>query len=138
MLQYFQPVFHRRDSAFIIGEGGSTLGNKAYGIPAFFLGGVNHLSAYGVNELFGNQYFLGRVGYLHQIATLPPFVGKAIYVTGFGEVGKMYGDPLGAPKLSGDGGLGVIANTVFGPVFVGGAAGDTGHYKWFFQLGRVF
>jgi len=137
-LQYFQPVFHGRDSAFVIAEGGSTLGYQAYGVPAFFLGGVNKLSAYGLNELFGNQYFLGRFGYLRQIATLPPFVGKAVYVTGFGEIGKMYGDPFGAPKLSADGGFGLIANTAFGPVFIGGAAGDTGHYKWFFQLGRVF
>jgi len=137
-LQYFQPVFHRRDSIFIIAEGGSTLGYAAYGVPAFFLGGVGRLTAYGSNELFGNQYFLGRVGYLRRIATLPPFIGKAVYFTGFGEVGKMYGDPLGAPKLSGGGGLGLIANTAFGPVFIGGAAGDTGHYKWFFQLGRVF
>jgi NTE family protein len=96
------------------------------------------LTAYGLHELLGNQYFLGRIGYLRQIATLPPFVGKAVYVTGFAEVGKMYGDPLGAPKLSGDGALGIIANTAFGPVFIGGAAGDSGHYKWFFQLGRVF
>ena len=137
-LQYFQPVFHHRDAAFIIASGGSTLGYQAYGIPAFFLGGVGRLSAYGLHELFGNQYFLGRVGYLRQIATLPPFVGKDVYFTAYGEVGKMYGDPFGAPKLSGDGAVGVIANTAFGPVFIGGAAGDTGHYKWFFQLGRVF
>ena len=137
-LQYFQPVFHGRDSAFIIAEGGSTLGYTAYGVPAFTLGGVGRLTAYGLHELLGNQYFLGRIGYLRQIATLPPFVGKAVYVTGFAEVGKMYGDPLGAPKLSGDGALGIIANTAFGPVFIGGAAGDSGHYKWFFQLGRVF
>ena len=91
-----------------------------------------------MNELFGNQYFLGRIGYLRRIATLPPFVGKNVYFTGFGEVGKMYGDLLGAPKLSGDGALGFIAQTAFGPVFIGGSAGDTGHYKWFFQLGRVF
>ena len=29
-------------------------------------------------------------------------------------------------------------NTAFGPVFIGGSVGDTGHSKWFFQLGRVF
>jgi NTE family protein len=136
--QYFQPVFHHRDSIFATASGGSTLGYKAYGAPAFFLGGVNRLTAYGLNELFGTQYFLGRVGYLRRIATLPPFVGKNVYFTGFGEVGKMYGDPFGAPKLSGDGVLGLIAQTAFGPVFIGGAAGDTGHFKWFFQLGRVF
>jgi NTE family protein len=136
--QYFQPVLHQRDSIFVTAWGGSTLGYKAYGAPAFFLGGVNRLSAYGLNELFGIQYFLGRAGYLRRIAVLPPFVGKNVYFTGFAEVGKMYGDPFGAPKLSGDGALGFIAQTAFGPVFIGGAAGDTGHYKWFFQLGRVF
>jgi NTE family protein len=78
------------------------------------------------------------VGYKRKIFTLPPFVGTNVYFVGFGEVGKMYGDPFPAPKLSGDGALGVIAVTALGPVFVGGSAGDTGHYKWFFQLGRVF
>jgi len=32
----------------------------------------------------------------------------------------------------------VLAETVIGPLFVGGSVGDTGHHKWFFQLGRVF
>ena len=58
-----------------------------------------------------------------------------MYFTGFGEIGKMYGDPFGAPKLSGDGAVGVVALTAIGPVFIGASAGDTGHYKWFFQLG---
>jgi len=50
----------------------------------------------------------------------------------------MYGDPFPAPKLSGDGTIGMIAQTAIGPVFIGTSAGDTGHYKWFFQLGKVF
>jgi NTE family protein len=135
-LQYFQPV--HRDSIFIIGNGGSTLGYEHTGDPQFFLGGVGRLTAYGLNELLGNQFFVGRIGYLKEIATLPPFVGKNVYIIGYGEVGKMYGDPFGAPKLSGDGAAGLIADTAFGPVFIGGSVGDTAHRKWFFQLGRVF
>jgi NTE family protein len=135
--QYYQPVLGH-DAVFIIASGGSTLGYAQTGTPQFFLGGVGRLSAYGLNELMGNQYFLGRVGYRRKIFTLPPFVGKNVYFTGFGEVGKMYGDPFGAPKLSGDGTIGVIAQTSLGPVFIGASAGDTGHYKWFFQLGKVF
>jgi NTE family protein len=137
LLEYFQPVLHR-DSIFVIGEGGSTFGFHNIGAPQFFLGGVGRLSAYGQNELLGNQYFVGRVGYLRKVFTLPPFVGKQVYVSGFGEVGKMYGDPFPIPKLSGDGGAGLLAETAFGPVFIGGSVGDTGHHKWFFQLGRVF
>jgi NTE family protein len=136
-LQYFQAVLHR-DSIFVIGQGGSTFGYRNTGDPQFFLGGVGRLTAYGLNELLGNQYFVGRLGYLREIAKLPTFVGKNVYLVGYGEVGKMYGDPFGAPRLSGDGAAGAIADTAFGPIFIGGSVGDTGHHKWFFQLGRVF
>ena len=33
---------------------------------------------------------------------------------------------------------GVIVNTIFGPVVIGGAVGDAGHHRFFFNLGRVF
>lgn len=137
LAQYFHPVLHG-DSIFFSASGGSTLGYDHTGTSQFFLGGVGRLSAYGLNELQGNQYFIGRVGYLKKVFTLPPFVGRDVYLTGFGEVGKMYGDPFPAPKLSGDGAAGVVAVTAIGPVFIGGSVGDTGHHKWFFQLGRVF
>jgi hypothetical protein len=32
----------------------------------------------------------------------------------------------------------VIVNTIFGPVVVGGSFGDSGHRKFFFELGRLF
>jgi len=133
---FFHPV-SAKGTAFLIARGGSTFGSTGTGTPQFFLGGPGQLSSYGINELFGDQYFLGRVGYLHKIFTLPPFVGKQVYLYAAGEVGKMYNDPT-APKLSGDGAIGVLAETIFGPMLIGGSVGDTGHHKWFFQLGRVF
>jgi len=135
--QYFQPVF-QRDSIFLIANGGTTFNYPHTGVPQFFLGGVGRLTAYGLNELEGNQYFLSRFGYLKKVFTLPEFVGKQVYVIGYGEVGKMYGDPFPAPRISGDGAAGLLAETALGPVFVGGSVGDSGHSKWFFQLGRVF
>jgi NTE family protein len=137
VVQYFQPV-SSKGSLYFSGEGGSTFGSASLGTPAYFLGGVGRLSSYGLNELIGNQYFLGRTGYLHKVFQLPPFVGRQVYVTGFGEVAKMYGDPFPAPKLSADVAAGVLAETMFGPILIGGSVGDTGHHKWFFQLGRVF
>jgi len=95
------------------------------------------LSAYGLHELLGNQYYFGRAGYLHKVFTLPQFVGKQVYFSSAIELGKMFGDPL-APRLSGDAVGGLLAETAFGPVFIGGSVGDTGHQKWYFQLGRVF
>ncbi len=137
-LNGFQPV-SSNGSLFLSASGGSTFSFQHVGSPPpFFLGGPNQLSAYGLHELFGNQYFLARGGYLHKIFTLPPFVGKQVYLSSAGEFGKMYGDPFPAPRFSADVVGGFIAETSFGPVFIGGSVGDTGHQKWFFQLGRIF
>ncbi len=135
-IRYFQPVALRA-SLFVIGEGGSTFGYQGTGIPQFFLGGPLRLSAYGTNELFGNQYYTFRVGYLHEIASLPPFLGNKIYAFGAYELGKMYGF-ADQSRFPNDVAAGVIAQTAMGPLFIGGSVGDSGHRKWFFQLGRVF
>jgi NTE family protein len=135
-LEYFQPV-SALGSVFVNGEGGSTFGFNSTGIPQFFLGGPLTLSAYGLNELQGNQYYLFRAGYLHDLWVLPPLVGKRVFVIGSYEFAKMYG-AQNESKFPNDFAAGVLAETVIGPLFVGGSVGATGHHKWFFQLGRVF
>jgi NTE family protein len=135
-VRYFQPITQPA-SLFVTAEGGSTFGYQGTGIPQFFLGGPLRLSAYGTNELFGNQYYTFRIGYLHEIASLPPFLGKKVYTVGTYEFGKMYSF-ANQSKFPNDVAAGVIAQTAFGPFFIGGSVGDSGHQKWFFQLGRVF
>ena len=95
------------------------------------------LSAYGNNEFQGNQYYLFRAGFIHDLLTLPPFVGKKVYAVGAYEIGKMYGVTADT-NLPNDVALGFLAETAVGPFFIGGSVGDSGHRKWFFQLGRVF
>jgi NTE family protein len=124
-------------SAFLMAQGGSTIGYDRTGIPQYFLGGTAGLFAYGQNEVRGDQYYLFRAGYLHRLFTLPPFLGSGLYAVTFYEVGKMYNAP-GVSRLPNDGTAGVIVRTALGPALIGGSVGDTGHAKWFFALGRVF
>jgi NTE family protein len=133
---YFQPI-SRPASIFLEGEGGTTFGTTSTGIPQFFLGGPVRLSAYGQNEFQGNQYYLFRAGYLHDLLTLPPFLGKKVYIIGAYEFGKMYGT-TNTSEFPNDVDAGFLAETALGPFFIGGSVGDSGHRKWFFQLGRVF
>ncbi len=133
---YFEPIT-RPASIFVQAEGGTTFGSRRIGVPQFFLGGPSRLSAYGTNELFGNQFYYFRAGYLHDLLTLPPFVGKKVYAIGVYEFGKMYDAPT-ASKFPNDVAAGVLAETAIGPLLIGGSVGDTGHRKWFFQLGHVF
>jgi len=117
--------------------GGSTFGHNDTGLPQFFLGGPGRLGAYGTNELRANQYWLIRLGYLHELFRLPTLLGNRVYVTSAYEMGKAYGSP-GASRLPNDGAVGFVAETFAGPLFVGGSIGDTGHRKLYFTLGRFF
>ena len=132
----FKPV-KTRGSAYIIGAGGSTFGHDQSGLPQFSLGGPNRLAAYGTNEFLTDQYFYIRLGYLHRIMEMPPFLGKGIYLTTHYEVAKPYGlsDVSTVPN---DAVAGFVAESVFGPVLAGASVGTGGRWKWFFQVGRLF
>jgi len=134
---FFQ--FTRRSTAFLNADGGSSYGFNA-GIPAFQLGGGTRFVAYGTNELQTNQYVLGQVGYIRKLRNLPPVLGSTIDLLGVLEVGQTYQLPFGPkpPHVPGDVVGAFVVNTIFGPVEVGGAVGNYGHGKFFFQVGRIF
>lgn len=134
--QYFKPV-RPNDSIFFTGSGGTTFKFSETGVPLYTLGGPFRLSAYGNNEIFTNQFFLLQTGYLHQVTQLPPILGNHVYLAGSYEIGKAYGIAR-SQRLPMDGTLGIVIQTLFGPAYIGGSYGDSGHHKFFFQLGRIF
>ena len=69
---------------------------------------------------------------------LPPLVGDKIDAVGIAEGAKLYDLPISVSSLPGDFAVGLVMNTLFGPMEIGGAFGATGHYKFFYKLGRVF
>ena len=126
-------------SVFLGASGGSSFGYKT-GLPAFSLGGSQRLYAWSTNELLTNQYFLGQIGYIRQLLKLPPFLGSSVDLLTVFEMGKTYKLPNGPspPNLPWDGAGGLIVNTIFGPVLIGGAGGGYGHGRFFFRIGRTF
>jgi NTE family protein len=127
----------KRGSAYLQAFGGTTFGHDGTGIPQFFLGGPGRLSAYGNNELRTNQYWLARAGYVHELFSLPPIVGHKTYFTFAYEFGKSFDTP-NTSALPNDGSLGLVLETLAGPLFVGGSVGDSGHSRAYFSLGRFF
>jgi len=128
-------------SVFLDGAAGTTFDHNT-GIPQFSLGGSRELVAYGTNELLMDKYFLLQLGYLRQLAKLPPLLGSGVYFIGVYEAAQVYGPPSSmVNKASGfptDGAAGLVVNTIFGPIEAAYAYGDTGHRKFFFRVGRLF
>ncbi len=124
-------------SLLLQAQGGTVFGrDQNVGLPVFTLGGVARLAAYGTNEFLTNQYFLFRASYLHELGRLPVFAGRRILALGGYELGKAYGNQ--PSKLPNNATVGLAVETLIGPVFIGGAVGDGGRQKIYFQIGRLF
>jgi NTE family protein len=128
-------------SVFLHGYGGTTF-NYETGLPQFSLGGSQRLVSYGTNELLMDKYFLFQLGYMRELAKLPPLFGGGVYFLGVYEAAQVYGPPHTQVNLASgfptDAAAGLVVNTIFGPVEAAYAYGDTGHHKFFFRIGRLF
>jgi NTE family protein len=135
-MTFFKPV-SATSSVFFTADGGTTFTYHQTGLPPFSLGGSQNLVAYGANEFLTDQYFLFKGGYIRRLWHLPPLLGDKIYVLGTYEIAKIY-DLKTVSSVPTDVAGALVVNTIFGPVVVGTAFGATGHYKFFYRVGRVF
>jgi len=129
--------FTSKSSMYLAASGGSTLWTNPGGLPPFSLGGSFRLPAYGTNEFLTNQYFLFQGGYVRKLGALSPLTGGKILMFAGVDAGKAY-YVRDSSHFPSDGAAGLIINTLLGPIVVGGAFGDAGHYKLFFDIGRAY
>ncbi|MGO9863705.1 MAG: patatin-like phospholipase family protein [Terriglobales bacterium] len=128
----------KKSSVLLLASGGTSFSTKDTGFPPFSLGGPLRLSAYGENELLTNQYFLLQPAFLYKLRDFSPLLKQNVYLLTMYEAGKAYGQPAAETEVAQDATVGVLFQTLFGPVFFGGSIGDSEHRKFFFKLGRFF
>jgi NTE family protein len=128
----------KRSSLLFFASGGTAFSTRDVGFPPFSLGGPLRLGAYGTNELLTNQYFLFQPAVLYRLRELSPLLKQNVYLVSMYEAGKAYGQPASVPRIQQDGTIGVLFQTVFGPMFFGGSLGDTQHRKFYFKVGKFF
>jgi NTE family protein len=127
-----------RSSLLLFASGGTSFATKDTGFPPFSLGGPLRLGAYGTNELLTNQYFLVQPAILYKLWEISPILKQNVYLLSMYEAGKAYGQPASVAKVAQDGTVGILFQTLFGPMFFGGSIGDNQHRKFFFEVGRFF
>ncbi len=101
------------------------------------MGGVYRLDALGRGQLQGSRYYYGGVKILRALGSdsLSLF-GKFYFSAGY-EFGNAWAKPESAmPRNSGS--IGLLAETIIGVVYVGGAYGDEGDRRFFLRIGRIF
>jgi len=130
-----------KTSLFFLASGGTTFRGSAGPFQVFALGGPFHLGAYLPDEFLGNHYAYSAVGFRRELYRLPQLVGKKIYWGGWYEAGTAFGtqaSDFGPVVIRGTFNLGIIADTIVGPIAVSGSVSPTGQSRVNFSIGRLF
>ncbi len=130
-----------KTSLFADASGGTTFRGQAGPFQVFELGGQFRLGAYLPDEFMGNHYAYTSFGFRRELYRMPQLIGKKTYWGGWYEAGTAFGtaahDP-GPIVIRGSFNLGVIADTIVGPIAVAGSVSPTGQSRVNFTIGRVF
>jgi NTE family protein len=126
----------RRDRVFLAGGVGATWGDP---LPSeqFQLGSPLRLSAYTIGEFRGDYYGVLTAGYLRGVGRLPDFLGGPIFLGGWIENGSAF-DDIDDAQLKTNVSLGVLADTLIGPLLVGGSFDFSGAWRYYIAIGRLF
>jgi NTE family protein len=131
----------RKASLFFDVAGGSTFRGPAGPFQVFALGGPFRLGAYFPDEFLGNHYVYSSFGFRREFYRLPQLAGKNIYWGGWYEAGSAFGtamDDPGPVVIRGTFNIGIIADTVIGPITLAGSVSPTGQSRVNFSIGRLF
>jgi NTE family protein len=126
-----------KTSLFFIASAGTSFHGTAGPFQVFALGGPFHLGAYLPQEFLGNHYGYSSVGFRREFYRLPQLVGGKIYWAGWYEAGSAFNDP-DSVVVRGTFNLGVIAETIAGPLALAGSISPTGQSRVNFSIGRLF
>jgi NTE family protein len=130
-----------KTSLFFNVAGGSTFRGSAGPFQVFALGGPFHLGAYFPDEFLGNHYVYSSLGFRREFYRLPQLAGNRVYWGGWYEAGSAFGTATNDPGplvIRGTFNLGIIADTVIGPVTLAGSVSPTGQSRVNFSIGRLF
>ncbi|MFZ0864882.1 MAG: patatin-like phospholipase family protein [Candidatus Sulfotelmatobacter sp.] len=136
----FVPV-GPKTSLFFNVSSGTTFRGSAGPFQVFSLGGPFRLGAYLPYEFVGNHYVYSSLGFHRELYRLPELVGGKIYWGGWYEAGTAFGTATSDPGpivVRGTFNVGLIADTIVGPIALAGSISPTGLSRVNFSVGRLF
>jgi NTE family protein len=136
----FVPL-SEKTSLFVGLSGGTSFRGAAGPFQVFSLGGPFHLGAYLPDEFLGNHYAYASFGFRRELYRMPQLVGKKIYWGGWYEAGSAFGtsaNDAGPVVVRGTFNLGIIADTIVGPIALAGSVSPAGQSRVNFTIGKLF
>ena len=126
-----------RNRVFVYGGLGTSFHDTPLPTNQFALGTPFRLGAYDAGELRGAHYYVATGGYLRRVGRLPDFMGGPVFAGAWLE----NGDAFDEWRLAGwrsNGGVGLVMDTIVGPVVLAGSWSFDGRWRTYFGIGRTF
>ena len=102
------------------------------------MGAPLRLGAYNIGEFRGDRYGVLSAGYLRGVGRLPDFLGGSIFAGAWVENGSAFDDIDDAKFRTNGCAGGVLADTLIGPVLLGGSFDFSGAWRYCVAIGRIF
>jgi NTE family protein len=125
-----------RNRIFGVLSGGTSFGDHPLPTRQFTVGYPFVLDAFSIGERRGDHYAVLTLGALRRVGRLPDFVGGPIFAGGWLENGSVF-DTHGKADVNTQIAVGVILDTLVGPVMVASSTGLDGGWRTIFGIGRI-
>ncbi len=122
---------------FVGGGLGTSFDGTALPTNVFTVGGPLKLGGYRPGEVRGQEYYSTTAGYLRQVGRLPDFMGGPVFAGGWLDQADAF-DRWSDAAWRVNPGVGIVMDTLIGPVMVAGSAGFDGRWRTYFGVGRIF
>jgi NTE family protein len=132
----FHPV-GARNRLLAVFSGGTSFGDRPLATRQFTVGYPYVLDAFTVGERRGDHYAVLTLGAMRQVGRLPDFLGGPVFAGGWLENGAVFNTHENA-DFNSQIGVGIVLDTLIGPVFLGTSAGLDGGWRVRFGVGRIF
>jgi len=126
-----------RNRLFAVVAGGTSFADTPLPTRQFTVGYPFVLDAFGVGEVRGDHYAVLTLGGMRRVGRLPDFLGGPLFIGAWLENGAVF-DTHENADLNSQLGLGLVADTLVGPVLLGTSIGFDGGWRVTFGVGRVF
>jgi NTE family protein len=126
-----------RNRVFLYGGLGTSFDTTPLPTDEFALGSPFRLSAYDTGELRGPHYYIASAGYFRRVGRLPDFMGGPVFAGGWLENGDAFDEWEHAGWRT-NGGVGLVMDTLVGPVLLAGSWSFDGRWRTYVGVGRIF
>jgi NTE family protein len=135
-LSTFHPM-GARNRVFATFAGGTSFDDTPLPTRQFTGGYPFILDAFGVGEVRGDHYAVLTLGAFRRVGRLPDFLGGPVFAGAWLENGSVF-DTHEKADFNSQLGLGIVGDTLVGPVLLGTSVGFDGGWRVTFGVGRVF